>query len=197
MSSDPNHDAANAAAETVEALLQRASQDDYIGEDISQLEHALQCAALARRAGAADALVLAALLHDVGHYCPVPNGGEAASMGGFGAVDHEHIGADWLASLGFGAEVTEPIRWHVAAKRYLVATNERYAARLSAASQETLRHQGGPMDDHEVAAFDASPHRDAILALRRWDDSGKVVGLEIPPIEAYGPMLRAHLASAD
>ena len=124
----------------------RAGQD-YLGEAVTIAAHQLQAAARARAAGAPDALVAAALLHDVGHLLD-------------GATDQGHgdDGARWLGQW-FGEDVTEPVRLHVAAKRYLVATEPGYRARLSPASVETLHRQGGPMDDAAAIAFRREPAR--------------------------------------
>jgi len=178
--------------ERLVALFERASADDYIGEAVSQLDHALQAAALAVDAGAADEEVIAALLHDVGHLELAPDG---ASMGGYGVARHEHVGADRLAVLGFGPSVTELVRAHVDAKRYLVATRADYAQRLSRASRKTLEHQGGAMTPDEAAAFEADPLLLARLRVRSWDEAAKEPDATVPAFERYVPILRAHLAA--
>jgi gamma-butyrobetaine dioxygenase len=157
----------------------------YFGERVSQQEHALQAAYLAEQSGAAEALVVAALLHDVGHLLSgLPE--NLASTGVDGR--HEDAGETWLAAY-FGPEVTEPVKLHVAAKRYLCAKDPDYAAALSPASVESLRLQGGPLSKEEVQQFERNPYfRDAV-ALRRWDDAAKEVGLEVPGLEQY----RSHL----
>jgi len=171
-------------------LLADSARSDYIGEGVSQLEHALQAAALARAAGAADAEVIAALLHDVGHLC-APD--DAPTMDGLGVVRHEDVGAEHLCAIGFGPDVTELVRGHVAAKRYLVRTDPAHAARLSPASRETLRHQGGPMTEAEARRFEASPLYRAMLRIRAWDERAKHPGLVVDGLEAYVPLLLAHL----
>jgi [1-hydroxy-2-(trimethylamino)ethyl]phosphonate dioxygenase len=147
------------------------------GEDVSVAEHGRQCAALAEREGADDALVVAALLHDVGHLIEDPDDE-------FGVHRHDVGGAAFLARY-FPESVVAPVRMHVAAKRYRVAVDPDYAARLSAASTHTLAHQGGPMSPEEARAFAADPHLAAALRLREWDDAGKVDGLVVSPVEAY------------
>jgi phosphonate degradation associated HDIG domain protein len=179
-----------AAIDALRRLYAAAEDAEYIGEAVSQLAHALQAAELAHAAGASDDEVLAALLHDVGHLCA---GSDAPRMGDHGAARHEDMGADHLAALGFGEGVTERVRGHVAAKRYLVGARPDYAERLSEASRITLRHQGGPMDADERAAFEASPLYDSWLRLRSWDEAAKVEGLEVPDFDAYLPLLEAHL----
>src|SRR5205814_3836144 len=130
-------------------LLRRSAADPYIGEPISQLEHALQTAALASRASADDVTIAAALLHDIGHLCATE---DAPRMPGLGVSDHEHVGALFLRDAGFAEDVAALVDGHVAAKRYLVATRPEYAAKLSDASRATLALQGGPMSAAEVAA---------------------------------------------
>ena len=190
----PESSAARAAAsaQAVCELLRDAATSGYIGEDVSQLEHALQAAAAADRAGAPDSEVIAALLHDVGHLCAGP---DAPDMEGLGVADHEGIGARWLADLGFDEDVTDLVDAHVQAKRYLVATRPDYAARLSEASAGTLRQQGGPMSAAEVAAFDASPRRDARLRVRSWDEQAKVPGQDVPGLDSYRERIEGYLRS--
>lgn len=163
---------------------------EYFGESVSMTEHGLQAAHFARAAGASDAVVVAALLHDVGHLvADVP-----ADLADWTSdAGHELIGADWLARR-FPPQVAEPVRLHVPAKRYLLATEPAYFAQLSAASIVTLKLQGGPMSRDEAARFAAAPyHEDAVL-IRRCDDRGKLAGFQVPPFEAYADLLR-ELAS--
>lgn len=154
-------------------------------EVVTQTDHARQCAALARRAGASDALVAAALLHDVGHLLDLADGGGIRP-----GVDlhHEDRGAAYLATW-FGPAVTEPVRLHVVAKRYLCAVDPGYTAGLSAGSQRSLAVQGGPLDAGAAAEFAGVTGADAAVALRRWDDAGKVEGLERPPFGSYRDLL--------
>ena len=173
--------------------LLRGQGRDYIGEPVSQLEHALQCAALARAARAADAEVLAALFHDIGHLIAPPG---APEMDGLGIVDHESIGAAWLSALGFGADVCALAAAHVEAKRYLAARKAGYYARLSEASRGTLRFQGGPMSAEQAAAFEADPLFAAKVRLRSWDEAAKEPNLAVPPLESYASLLRKHLEMA-
>ncbi len=151
------------------------------GEDVSLAEHCLQCAALARAEGADDALVAAALLHDVGHLIEAPDDD-------FGVHRHDVGGADYLAP-HFPARVVDPVRMHVEAKRYRVAVEPSYMDTLSAASRHTLRHQGGAMSAGEVRAFEANSHHRDAVRLREWDDHGKVADLEVAPLESYRTLL--------
>jgi len=166
-----------------DALLEwiaRCGESRY-NEIVSQREHALQCAALAVRDGADDAEVVAALLHDVGHFIVDASESDAPPEHD---GRHEEIGARWLARC-FPPAVTEPIRFHVPAKRYLCAVEPTYHAGLSPASQHSLELQGGPMDDTEVVRFDSLPDAAAAIALRRRDDEAKVAGLDVAPLAAY------------
>ena len=162
-------------------LFQRRGSSAYFGESVSMLEHALQAAHFAQTAAAPPALVVAALLHDIGHLVDdVPS--DIADW----TVDahHEQVGALWLARR-LPPEVSEPVRLHVPAKRYLLAADAEYFARLSPASVITLKLQGGPMTAHEIATFEAERfHRDAVR-VRRWDDQGKVAGLQTPALAEY------------
>jgi gamma-butyrobetaine dioxygenase len=162
-------------------LFARRGAAAYHGECVSQAEHALQAAELAVREGAPDWLVVAALLHDVGHLLDGQDE-DLAERGLDGG--HEEAGCAWLAS-HFGPEVTEPVRLHVAAKRYLCAVDASYFDDLSPASRLSLSLQGGCMDEAERAEFEHHPsHRDAVR-LRHWDDAAKVPGLNVPGPEEY------------
>ncbi len=141
----------------------------YGGEAVTQEQHALQCAQLAENESAPPSLIVAALLHDIGHLIDVEF--EAALQRSEDRF-HENLGHEYL-SRWFGPEVTEPVRLHVAAKRYLCATDESYHNRLSPASAHTLKIQGGPMSSGEVAEFEANPHHRNAVRLRIWDDEGK------------------------
>ncbi|WP_119418470.1 phosphonate degradation HD-domain oxygenase [Desertibaculum subflavum] len=148
---------------------------------VSQLQHALQAAALAEAAGEPPALILAALLHDVGHM--IHEFGEDPAARG---IDdrHEEIGADWLAR-HFGPAVAEPVRLHVPAKRYLCAAESDYFAKLSPDSVRSLALQGGPMSAEEVATFDRDPYAEAAKRLRRYDEGAKDPTATTPDFEHF------------
>jgi [1-hydroxy-2-(trimethylamino)ethyl]phosphonate dioxygenase len=153
----------------------------YFGERVSMTEHALQAAYFAQAEGAPQALIVAALLHDIGHLLEsVPEAIEEWTAD----AHHEETGARWL-SRHFAAAVSEPVRLHVPAKRYLCATDARYLERLSPASVHTLRLQGGPMSAPEVRRFEAQPFWQDAVRVRRWDDQGKIAGLKTPGLETY------------
>ncbi len=156
----------------------------YGGEAVTQLQHALQCAPMARRAGSTASLVTAALLHDYGHLVVDDGAGDdgAAEQG----IDmlHEEVAAAHLARW-FGPAVTEPIRMHVAAKRYLCATKPDYFADLSPASVASLKVQGGPYSDSEAAGFIAAPFARDAVRLRVWDDLAKDTAAWTPSLDDF------------
>lgn len=170
-------------------LFRERGDTAYFGEQVSQREHALQAAALAEAEGAANTLIVAALLHDIGHLLhslPENSADQGIDTG------HEQIGDRWLRR-HFGPAVTEPTRLHVAAKRYLCAVDAAYAAHLSAASRQSLALQGGPYDPAECTTFEQNPFfRDAVR-LRRWDDEAKRENWPTPSVEHYRPHLAAAL----
>ncbi len=155
-------------------------------EDVTELDHALQAAALAQADGAPDQLIAAALLHDVGHLVSddnVPLDDDLTED-----FHHERVGARYLTRW-FGAEVTAPVALHVAAKRYLCAVEEGYLADLSPASLRSLQLQGGPMTDAETEAFERLPHHVEATLVRRWDDRAKVAGLAVAGLEEHRTLL--------
>ena len=172
----------------LQELFERFGQLTY-GEGVTQLEHALQCGALAQRDGASTELVVSAFVHDVGHF--LHQDADAALQAG---VDdrHEVLGAVWLAER-FPLAVCEPVRLHVEAKRWLCLRDPEYYGRLSPASKKSLALQGGLMTEDEAMAFHAQPFARDAIGLRRWDDAGKVAGLAVPPL-AHFLSLAAPLA---
>ncbi|HEX4090497.1 MAG TPA: HD domain-containing protein [Trebonia sp.] len=174
---------------------------DYLGEPVTVAAHLLQAGALAQAAGEPPALVAAALLHDVGHLRGADAKAEAIVLSGrelMAGTDNNHgeRGAQWLAAQRFPAAVTEPIRLHVAAKRYLCATEPAYFGQLSEASVYTLAVQGGPMTDEEARAFEREPHAADAIAVRRWDDQAKDPAAEVPELDHYRGLLASLLPSA-
>lgn len=158
-------------------LLATGGSITYGGEPVSVAEHALQAARLAEDDGAAPSLVTAALFHDIGWLLVGPGG-------------HEGRGSRALAAV-FGPAVTEPVRLHVAAKRYRCTIEPGYAAELSVASTRTLRAQGGLMDDEEVAAFVAEPRAVDALVLRGYDDRAKDPGATTPDLAHFAATARS------
>ncbi|HXP57832.1 MAG TPA: hypothetical protein VN847_22900 [Streptosporangiaceae bacterium] len=159
---------------------------DYLGEPVSVAVHMRQAGALAEAAGAPPEQVAAALLHDVGHIC----GGTVSGRELMAGHDNRHgdAGAAWLAQW-FGPEVSEPVRLHVAAKRYLCAVEPGYFSKLSEASVYTLSVQGGPMDRAEAEAFAALPHAAAAVAVRRWDEEAKDPDATTPEFSHFRDLL--------
>jgi phosphonate degradation associated HDIG domain protein len=167
--------------ERITSLFGRRGADAYFGEQVSMLEHSLQTAYFAREERAPPPLVVAALLHDIGHLVEdVP----ADIADWHEDAHHEEVGRAWLARY-FGPEVSEPVALHVPAKRYLCATEPAYSACLSSASVLTLKLQGGPMSPVELAAFEANPHHRDAVAVRRCDDRGKLGNFRAPGLETY------------
>jgi predicted HD phosphohydrolase len=159
-------------------LLEIQGVKAYLGEPVSQKEHALQAAALASREGADTALVAAALLHDVGHL--LPGSEHEANEDLF----HEQRAAECLARY-FGPEVTEPVRLHVTAKRYLCTIEPAYRQRLSPSSIGSLELQGGLLSLVEMREFETSQYYKNAEQLRRWDEQAKLPGLTVPGFDAY------------
>ena len=170
-------------------LMESRGGANYGGEGVTQLVHALQCATLAEEAGGDAALISAALLHDIGHL--VHDLGHAPATRG---IDdrHELRGREWLG-LRFGEGVTEPVRLHVDAKRYLTAIDPGYFATLSPGSVRSLELQGGPFPADLAADFIRLPHAPAAVRLRRWDEGAKVLGKSTPELDHFRPYLEASL----
>lgn len=169
------------------ALLEGKGQRRYGLSGVNQLQHALQAALQAEQAGCAPSLIAAALLHDIGHMVHGLGDDPAAD----GVDDrHESLGHAYLARY-FGPEVSEPVRLHVAAKRYLCGTEPDYFGRLAPDSVRSLALQGGPMSAEEVAAFRALPYAEDAVRLRRFDEGAKVKALDTPPVAHFAAYLRA------
>jgi gamma-butyrobetaine dioxygenase len=175
--------------QVIEELFASEGAAGYLGEAVTQAAHMLQAAALAEQAGATPALVAAALLHDVGHFTGIITGRDLMR-----GTDNRHSeqGANWLAQW-FGPAVTEPVRLHVAAKRYLCAVEPGYFERLSPASVYTLGVQGGPMAADELAAFEANPFGKDACRVRRWDDDAKDPDAPTLPFRHFVPVLAGLL----
>jgi phosphonate degradation associated HDIG domain protein len=177
--------------EDIESVFARRGAEQYSGEPVTQLEHALQSAALAEAEGADDELVTAALLHDLGHL--LQELGETPSLRGVDDV-HQYAALPFLRGL-FGERVLGGIRLHVDAKRYLCATRPEYHDALSEDSKRSLKLQGGVFDAAQAEAFIAQPGAPDAVRLRLWDDRAKVAGLPTPPLSHYlGRARRCALA---
>jgi len=176
--------------EEILGIFQKRGSDAYYGESVSMTEHALQAAFFAQAAAAPAGLIVAALLHDIGHLVDdVPSD----ILDWTEDAHHEQVGGIWLAKR-FRPEVSAPVRLHVLAKRYLLATDPAYFAKLSPASVITLKLQGGPMAAQEVARFEAEPFHQEAVQVRRWDDQGKVAGLKTPDLRHYCALIETLTA---
>lgn len=167
-------------------IFERRGGEEYLGEPVTMAQHMLQGATLAERAGAPEVVIVAALLHDIGHF--------TSEFGTYHPDDvedrhHEDAGAEVLAPF-FPTLVTDCVRYHVAAKRYLCATKPDYFNQLSAASVHTLGLQGGPMNASEVAEFQRNPNLEQIIQVRYLDEAGKHANMETPPFAHFAPMVQ-------
>lgn len=180
-------DQITAAVDAVFDLYRKHGNSDYIGEAVTQTQHAAQCGMLAEKEGFPKEIVLGAFLHDVGHLVGLDQQLERMITNGvaLGAKNHEVVGEKYLQDLGFPSVIVDFVRGHVNAKRYLVHKYADYHDKLSEASKMTLVHQGGPMTAEEADAFEKSPTFDAILRMRSWDDQAKDPNLKIEPLEKY------------
>lgn len=167
-------------------IFERRGGEEYLGEPVTMAEHMLQGAYLAEQQGESEEIIVAALLHDIGHF--------TSEFGTFSMDDthdryHEEAGARILERF-FPSIVTDCVRLHVAAKRYICATDPRYFGQLSEASIHSLKLQGGPMSPEEVAEFEKHPNVREIVRVRYLDDAGKVAGMETPGFSHYAPMVQ-------
>jgi gamma-butyrobetaine dioxygenase len=184
----------SATADAIDAIFERFGAfgaHAYLGEPVTLQDHMLQTAAAAERDGAPDTVVAAALLHDFGHLIAADEGAAEAGRD----TQHEELGWAFLAAR-FPPEVVEPVRMHVAAKRYLCAVDPAYGEVLSPASRLSLQLQGGPMDETEVEMFRLSPYAQQACLLRRYDDAAKAPGAATPQLEHYRPVLERVLGSS-
>ena len=173
-------------ADEVFSIFQQRGAAAYFGERVSMTEHALQAAYFAQQESAPATLIVAALLHDIGHLVE-----EAPDDLGDWTADakHEEIGARWLAQR-MPPDIAGPVRLHVPAKRYLCATDSNYVAMLSHASLVTLKLQGGPMPRDELLQFEAQRYFKDAIRLRRWDDQGRISGLQTPGLSEYRELIQ-------
>lgn len=167
-------------------IFDRRGDEEYLGEPVTMAEHMLQGATIAEQNGQPEEIIVGALLHDIGHF--------TSEFGTFSMDDtqdrlHEEAGAEVLERF-FPSVITDCVRHHVAAKRFLCATKPDYFDRLSEASVHSLMLQGGPMDDAEVAAFKTNPNLKQIIAVRYLDDAGKRDDLETPDFWHFAPMVQ-------
>lgn len=167
-------------------IFDRRGSEEYLGEPVSMGEHMIQGATIAEKNGQSEEIIVAALLHDIGHF--------TGEFGTFSMEDtedrfHEEAGAKVLERF-FPSVVTDCVRYHVAAKRYLCATKPEYFRRLSEASIHSLNLQGGPMSSQEIDEFEKNPNLEQIIAVRYLDDAGKSPDMEIPDYWHFAPMVQ-------
>ena len=167
-------------------IFERRGDEEYLGEPVTMAEHMLQGATIAEQNGQSEEIIVGALLHDIGHF--------TSEFGTYHPDDtedrhHEDAGAEVLEQF-FPTVITDCVRYHVAAKRYLCATKPEYFARLSPASAHTLELQGGPMNEAEVTAFAANPNLKQIIAVRYLDEAGKRDDMETPDYWHFAPMVQ-------
>lgn len=180
--------------ERIFATFRHRGHEEYHGEAVSQLEHAVQAAELAQKSSPNDPeFIIAAFLHDFGHLCDTT--AESDNMDGFGIRRHELRGAQELANLGFSEKITRLIAGHVQAKRYLVSTDPAYYEGLSEASKFTLEKQGGLLTAEEQHTFEQDALFERHLALRRIDEAAKQSGLPVPDLDWLQTLIQEHLSS--
>ncbi|WP_027237573.1 (R)-1-hydroxy-2-trimethylaminoethylphosphonate oxygenase [Leisingera caerulea] len=172
--------------EFIGGIFDRRGDEEYLGEPVTMAEHMLQGATIAEQNGQPEEIIVGALLHDIGHF--------TSEFGMFSMDDtedryHEEAGAEVLEQF-FPSVITDCVRYHVAAKRYLCATKPEYFNRLSEASIHSLKLQGGPMDAEEVAEFEKNPNLKQIIAVRYLDEAGKRADMETPDYWHFAPMVQ-------
>ena len=171
----------------IEDVFRRRGTESYLGEQVTMAQHMLQTAQCAEHDGADNSQIVAALLHDIGHYKnEIPETSLAKGIDNF----HEEAGANFLENF-FPISVVEPIRQHVAAKRYLCAVESDYLERLSPASVLTLNLQGGPMNKEEIKEFEKNDYLEQCIKLRFWDEESKDPEREHPPFIYYRPLIES------
>ncbi|GAC1389090.1 MAG: HD domain-containing protein [Ginsengibacter sp.] len=172
------------------SLYEIYGEESYDGEPVTQMSHMIQAAMLAMEDGDIE-ITLGCFLHDIGHLLKnVPN---IQMMGEFGVKDHESIGAAYLKKRGFSDRILAVVSMHVSAKRYLVATDPQYAEKLSEASKETLKWQGGPMTSEEINSFRQHVFFDDIIKVRLWDEKAKSYNIPLLPLSYFKNILKYHL----
>jgi len=184
---------AQATVDEVFSLYEKFGAADYIGEPVSQIEHMCQAAQLAESEGYDEDVILAAFFHDIGHLCEHVY--TVQSMDGYGTVDHESLGGQYLREKGFSEKIARLVESHVAAKRYLTFKYPDYYNKLSEASKMTLGMQGGIMNQAEALNFEEEHLHPLFIKLREWDDKAKTEHLPLPSLEIYRQMALQHLVN--
>lgn len=188
MNTQNHHQTTDIIAYLAELFASQGDQE-YLGEQVSMATHMLQAAQFAEQQNACDEEIAAALLHDIGHFA---NDVDASVSEHGEDAQHEHAGSEFLSRF-FPPAVVEPVRQHVATKRYLCAVDPHYFDRLSPASVHTLELQGGPMSPEEAQEFRKNPHLESCVRVRKWDEAAKDPALTHPDFEHYCPLLNRLL----
>jgi 2-amino-1-hydroxyethylphosphonate dioxygenase (glycine-forming) len=179
----------NQRIDNIFGLYEKNGSDEYVGEPVSILEHSFQAAQMAENEGFEEDVILAAFLHDIGHFLPNKN-----EMNGLGHISHEVAGANFLYKNGFSKRIALLVRNHVEAKRYLTFKYPDYYEKLSDASKKTLEFQGGKMSEQEADSFEKIPMFSLFLKMREWDDKAKELDINYPTVEKYKEMAKQHLS---
>ena len=181
--------AAENIVDFIGSIFERRGGEEYLGEPVTMGQHMLQGATLAEQNAEPDEIVVGALLHDIGHF--------TSEFGTFSMDDtedryHENAGAALLENF-FPSVITDCCRYHVAAKRYLCATDPKYFNKLSDASVHSLNLQGGPMSEAEIINFKRNPNLKQILTVRLYDDAAKVPKMATPSFRHFAPLVHKML----
>jgi 2-amino-1-hydroxyethylphosphonate dioxygenase (glycine-forming) len=185
------HNKTQQTVDEIFGFFEKYGNDPYFGEPVSQLQHAFQAAELAHTEGYDEEVIIAAFLHDIGHLCVEIT--EDTAMADLGVKDHELEGANYLRQKGFSEKICRLIGAHVAAKRYLTATDPIYYNNLSEASKRTLEFQGGVMSNAEVAHFESDPLFPLYIRMRLWDEQAKNPASPLPDLSVYKNMVYDYL----
>lgn len=186
MKPDINNLSRDTIVDFIGFIFDRRGDEEYLGEPVNMGQHMLQGATIAEQNDQPEEIIVGALLHDIGHF--------TSEFGTFTMDDtedrhHEDAGAEVLERF-FPSVITDCVRYHVAAKRYLCATRPEYFRRLSDASVHSLNLQGGPMDAKEVAVFEQNENLEQIIAVRYLDDAGKRPDMVTPDFWHFAPMVQ-------
>jgi 2-amino-1-hydroxyethylphosphonate dioxygenase (glycine-forming) len=182
---------AAATTDEIMHLYELYGESDYDGEPVSHTSHMVQCAMHAMKNINDTELILGAFLHDIGHL--LKHNQDTQSMGNYGVVNHEWLGAQYLHERGFSERMSTIVGMHVHAKRYLVTTNSDYAKKLSDASWETLHYQGGLMAENEISQFEQHPFFKDIISVRMWDEESKDTEAKLLPLNYFWNMILEYL----
>ena len=169
-------------------LYNTVGNENYFGEVVSKREHMIQAAVSAEEHIESEQLILACLLHDIGHLL------EKDDMNGLGVKNHGTVGKQYLEKMGMNKRVCKLVESHIAAKRYLVSIDETYYEKLSEASKKTLEYQGGKMNEDEINNFEKDLDMIEILGVRYHDDNGKKIKIKnLPSIESFIPLIEKYI----